>query len=392
VGRRLWPLSTNKRPKQFIKLIDDRSSFQHCVLNALAINRQMIVVLANIEFEQLIKEQLAEIKVEGAHIIFEVNNLNTAVAISIAGVFIAKININACMLILPSDHLIGDVKILQQKLLSLKNITDKLILFGIKPLWAETNYGYIQAANLTLEQEELLKIDKFIEKPDLQRIKSFTSNDTYWNSGIFLFPIIFFLQQMQNTNATILAMANNMLLKSKVVCDNVYLADSLNNSHATSIDSLLLENNPHLLMAKLNVVWRDIGTWKSLLDFFYQYYLQNINKITEVVDKSWGQYVVIKRGEGFLVKIITLNSQQQTSLQYHRHRGEYLMILAGNAQIALEDEMHDLAPGQCVYIETNALHQISNPCANKLQIIEMQIGDILQEHDIVRIENELILS
>jgi mannose-1-phosphate guanylyltransferase len=390
-GKRLQPLSTNNRPKQFIKLIDNYSTFQHSVRNALAINQQQIIILANVQCAQLIAEQLVEIKVTNAQIIFEASSLNTAMAISIAGIFIAKININACMLVLPADHLISDVGVLQQKLLSFTNIKDKLILFGIKPLWPEINYGYIQATASLLEQKELFKIDKFIEKPDLQHIKSLTPECTYWNSGIFLFPIIFLLQEIQNLDATMLTMANNMLLQGVVVCDNVYLADSFKDINTGSIDCLLLENNANLFMAKLNITWRDLGTWSSLLDFFYQQYLAN-TMMMEVVDKSWGEYVVIKKGEGFLVKIITLKPYQQTSLQYHKHRSEYFMVLKGEARIFLEDQVGDFAPGQCAYIDTNALHQISNPHANELQIIEMQIGDILQEDDIVRIEQELMLN
>jgi mannose-1-phosphate guanylyltransferase/mannose-6-phosphate isomerase len=335
-GKRLHPLSTEKNPKQFLKILGNYSTFQSAVLRAMMM-AERIIISCNSSLEMIARRQLGEINADNFSFIFEDIACNTAMSIIISALCIIETNQDASILIFPADHIIEDIFILKEKITELAEVKDRLILFGIRPLWQESSYGYIQIK--TNSTNNLQEVEKFIEKPNTKQIQQLLSDNLplYWNSGIFFFPISFFLQEVKKHNEDILSVAINHYHNAKFADNDIYL--KLNDgpiSSNISIDYLLLEKSSSLLVSELDITWRDIGSWGRLLDFFYRNYNNQSCDISPNIEKLWGNYFIITKGDRFLVKIMNILPGKKTSLQYHRHRSECSMVTEGKAKIIID--------------------------------------------------------
>lgn len=112
-----------------------------------------------------------------------------------------------------------------------------------------------------------------------------------------------------------------------------------------------------------------------------------MGRLHEKASRPWGYYTVIEEGQGFIVKIIHVNKGQRLSLQSHNHRSEHWVVLSGVAKVVLDDKIFDLNVGQSVDIPLEAHHSLQNPYDNNLEILEIQMGDLLSEDDIIRYED-----
>ncbi len=112
-----------------------------------------------------------------------------------------------------------------------------------------------------------------------------------------------------------------------------------------------------------------------------------MGRLHEKASRPWGYYTVIEEGQGFIVKIIHVNKGQRLSLQSHNHRSEHWVVLSGVAKVVLDDKIFDLNVGQSVDIPLHAHHSLQNPYDNDLEILEIQMGDLLSEDDIIRYED-----
>ncbi len=173
-GSRLWPLS---KPKQFPKIFSQNTMFHNTLLR-LKSDYMPPIIATNIQYESLVMEELHAL--QEYKVIFEPVKIGTAAAILIAALLC---NENETMLILPSDHFIGDLNSFYastQKASKLASETNSIVTFGVKPHEFNSEYGYI---NAVYDQKEKCHIVKdFTEKPERK-----LSNDHYWNSGIFVF-------------------------------------------------------------------------------------------------------------------------------------------------------------------------------------------------------------
>ncbi len=173
-GSRLWPLS---KPKQFQKIFSQNTMFHNTLLR-LKSDYMPPIIATNIQYESLVMEELHAL--QEYKVIFEPVKIGTAAAILIAALLC---NENETMLILPSDHFIGDLNSFYastQKESKLASETNSIVTFGVKPHEFNSEYGYI---NAVYDQKEKCHIVKdFTEKPERK-----LSNDHYWNSGIFVF-------------------------------------------------------------------------------------------------------------------------------------------------------------------------------------------------------------
>jgi len=379
-GKRLWPLSTNNKPKQFLKILGKYSSFQSASLNALMINSK-IVISCNIALEELVREQLSEVNIDNYSLIFEDISCNTSIAI-IASAFYAK-NIAGYskILVIPSDHVIEDVYLLKERSLGFLSVMDKIILFGIKPLWKERSYGYIVSNSDMRYSLYLKKVEKFIEKPDIDVIEDLLSRncDIYWNSGIFLFPVDFLLEQVSGFSQNIISIIEKSYESAKITDKDIYLEfGDKENVPNISIDYLLLEQNIDLLVCELNISWRDIGSWKSLLEFFYDKYLSS-NSYLEENNQFWGRELLIKAVDRLMVKLFIIDSGYNTEHKINDSFCTHYLVMHGKAEVAIEDKRLFLEAGSYFSIEQGDYIQFFNKNDEILQIIETQVTELLVE-------------
>ena len=196
-GTRLWPISRTLMPKQFVKLFDDKSLFQLTVeRNSKVCQSQFIV--SNAEQYFLALDQLEELQKTNNKYLLEPVGRNTAPAIALACLALDPQEI---VLVTPSDHLIKDEKEYQTAIERAKLLAqeDNLVTFGIKPTFAETGFGYIEAVSLNKEE-----VKAFHEKPDFETAtKYLNAGNYYWNSGMFMFKAGVFLEELQKYSADI---------------------------------------------------------------------------------------------------------------------------------------------------------------------------------------------
>lgn len=255
IGSRFWPYSRKDKPKQFLDFFGTGQTLLQLTFDRYSkiVPKENIYVITNIQYENLVKEQLPELK--DARILLEPTRRNTAPCIAWASTRIKEINPNANIVVAPADHLIlkeGEFIEAITKGLDFVAQSPQLLTLGIKPNRPETGYGYIQIADE--KQGDFYQVKTFVEKPQLEFAQVFVeSNEFYWNSGIF----------MWNVN-TILDAFNRYMpeICSKSLSNEEDFASCPN----ISIDYGIMEKADNVYVQLCDFGWADLGTWGSLHD------------------------------------------------------------------------------------------------------------------------------
>ena len=153
-----------------------------------------------------------------------------------------------------------------------------------------------------------------------------------------------------------------------------------------SFDYAILEKSKDINAIKLDIPWSDLGSWKEISKI----YKKNISKYIKkknVYYRPWGKYVNLFEGKNFLVKELTVNAKSSISLQKHHHRSEHWMITQGKPKITINKNNFFKKENESVFIPTGTIHRIENFFKKPVKIIEIQIGQILRESDIVRYQD-----
>ena len=254
-GTRLWPLSRSLMPKQFVKLFDDKSLFQLTVnRNSKFCDSQFIV--SNTEQYFLALDQIEELNKINSKYLLEPIGRNTAPAIALACL---ALDPNEIVLITPSDHLIKNETEYEKVLIKAKDLAEKnnLVTFGIKPKFAETGFGYIEADNLNVKA--------FHEKPDLETATKYLENGNYyWNSGMFCFKAGIFLDELKKHSPTVYE--NSLIAFKNSKKDDVVriLHDDMLNIPEDSIDYAVMEKSSKVKIIPSDIDWSDLGSFDAL--------------------------------------------------------------------------------------------------------------------------------
>ena len=271
-GTRLWPLSRESFPKQYLTLTsNDEGSFLQKTQERLKgfENIEDPLIICNEEHRFIVAEQLREINVKPYKIVLEPCGRNTAPAITIAALIASEDYKNINLLILSADHEIRDKKRFQEIInKGVKYSEDNfLITFGVIPRTPETGYGYIQG-EFPCNDDSMkgVKIKKFIEKPDFETAKKFIEDKRFtWNSGIFLFKADTFLEQIEKFNPKIIKYCKESIKEKSLDLDFYRLdARSFSKCPNISIDYAVLEKTNKGIVLPMNIYWSDVGDWRSV--------------------------------------------------------------------------------------------------------------------------------
>ncbi len=200
-GTRLYPLSRSENPKQFLKIINNKS-FLRATVDRIKplVSNDNIYIVTNEEYMEKIYGELPEIKKE--NIFAEPYNRETATCIGLSAVKLLKKDKDASMIVLPSDHYIENEKEFNDVIKQGVDIVEKrrgLVTIGIKPLRPETGYGYIKMGDKVNRQSFTYKVERFLEKPNLEIARDLISSEEYlWNSGMFIWRADVYLREMEN--------------------------------------------------------------------------------------------------------------------------------------------------------------------------------------------------
>ncbi len=271
-GSRLWPLSRMSYPKQYISLINSSklSLLQQTVLRILSLeNVDNPIFICNEEHRFLVAEQMREISITPSSIILEPTSKNTCPAITLAALKAIEQKEESILLVLSSDHLIGDNKkfleaIRQSIVIASKG---KLVTFGVVPTAPETGYGYIKSEkNLFNKDIKSFRIKKFVEKPSLELAKMFVNDESYtWNSGMFVFKTSSVLKEIIKYELSIKNSCEKALNEGYKDLEFQRLNKKIFNScKDSSFDISIMEKTNKGIVLPLDVNWSDIGSWKSL--------------------------------------------------------------------------------------------------------------------------------
>ena len=448
-GSRLWPLSRELYPKQLLNIQNTESLLQATFERvSKCMPASNIISMTGVKHLSNVRYQLSSLN-DKAVVLSEPISKNTAPAIALAAKYITeKFNQDPVILVVPSDHLINDTEKFFATVKEGEKIAEQgyIVTFGIKPSYPETGYGYINVTQNKIENG--YKVNKFVEKPNEKLAQEYIADGNYyWNSGIFMFKASTLLAEASKHSPEIFSKLGNFdFTKSDEIPYIEY-----DKMPSISIDYAIMEKSDKIALVKLESDWNDLGSWKSIYDVSQKdengnvkvgHVLdegsknslmysssklvasigledtvivetedailackadktQDVKKIFETLKKQndnthlvhktvyrpWGYYTVLAQGNGFLTKMIQVNTGQKLSVQSHNFRSEHWVVLEGTAKVILEGKELILSPGHSVDIPLKAIHSLQNPYEETLKIIEVQKGDPLIEEDIIRYED-----
>ncbi len=448
-GSRLWPLSRELYPKQLLNIQNTESLLQATFERLTEIVPSAnIISMTGVKHVSNVRYQLSKVS-ENPIVLSEPISKNTAPAIALAAKYVSeKFKDDDVMLVVPSDHLIKDIKLFIQTVKEGEKIAKQgyIVTLGIKPSYPETGYGYINVSDNKIEDGFI--VNKFVEKPNEELAKKYLAEGNYyWNSGIFMFKPSVLLRELAKSSPDIYSLLGNFDFTAS---DEIPYVE-FEKMPSISIDYAVMEKSDSIALVPLKSDWNDLGSWKSIYDvsnkdengnvkvghvldegsknsLIYSSSklvatigledtvvvetedailackadkTQDVKKIFDTLKKQndnthlvhktvyrpWGYYTVLAEGKGFLTKMIQVNPGQKLSVQSHNHRSEHWVVLEGMAKVLLEGKEHILSPGHSIDIDVKEIHSLQNPYKETLKIIEVQKGDLLIEEDIVRYED-----
>jgi len=272
-GTRLWPLSREAYPKQFLALAGELTMLQDTWQRVapLAAGAAPIVV-ANEEHRFLAAEQLRQVGIEHAAILLEPVGRNTAPAIAAAALLAVAAGEDPLLLVLPSDHVVRDVPSFQAAVRAAMPAAAQgaLVTFGIVPESAETGFGYIQAdaGRVDSGDQGVRRVLRFVEKPDAATARQYLdAGGYYWNSGMFLFRASRYLAELERFRPDILAAVRAAFETAQRDGDFIRLdEDAFAASPSDSIDYAVMEKTDRAMVLPVDIGWNDVGSWSALWD------------------------------------------------------------------------------------------------------------------------------
>jgi mannose-1-phosphate guanylyltransferase/mannose-6-phosphate isomerase len=293
-GTRLWPLSRELYPKQLLALTCDRTMLQETALRLQGLDTAPLVVVCNEAHRFLVAEQLRQLDIAPQAVVLEPFGRNTAPAIALAAHAALKGagGEDPVLLVLPADHVIRDVKAFHHAVRAALPAAEqgKLATFGIVPQSPETGYGYIQRG---APSGGVYHIEKFVEKPDLERAKQFlASGDHYWNSGMFLFRASKYLAELERLAPKIASACRKAFEGAKADLDFTRIdAKAFEASPSDSIDYAVMEKTRDAVVAPLDAGWSDVGSWSALHEACESDAHGNVTRGDVLVEDSENSYL-----------------------------------------------------------------------------------------------------
>ena len=448
VGSRLWPLSRESYPKQFISLKGENTLLQDTLLRIREISSKKPIIITNNEYRFIVADQVEKINID-SKIILEPIGRNTAPAISVASFLSDPDDI---LLVLSSDSYIKDnSKFIESVKGGYKSAQEgSLVTFGVNPDGPNTGFGYIQKGK---KLDKVYKVEKFLEKPSFEKATEFCKSDNYfWNCGIFMFKTKTIQNEIKFFDESIYTITKEVV--ENLSEDLGFLRiniDLFKKCSDISIDHCVFEHTKKAKVVPLETKWDDLGTWKSIRDINEKDESGNavlsksimsstrdsllfsknriiathglndmvvvdskdsvlvakigdsdgIKKIVSelkerewseaVYDKEvhrpWGKYESLFESPVCQVKILTVSPNQKLSVQSHKYRSEHWVVIKGKALVQIGDKEFKLDVNESTYINVGDVHSLANPYDEELEIIEVQTGTYFGEDDIVRYDD-----
>jgi mannose-1-phosphate guanylyltransferase/mannose-6-phosphate isomerase len=347
VGSRLWPVSRETHPKQFLPLVGDVSMLQETLQRTTGLQAAAPIIVCNEEHRFMVAEQLRQMDLQAGALILEPKGRNTAPAVALAAVQAVAADPDSVLLVLPADHLIKDVGAFLaavDKALPLAQ-EGKLMTFGVVPTAPETGYGYIKCGSALAD--DLFQLERFVEKPDAETARDYLESGGYlWNSGMFLLRAQSYLDELANRAPEIRSCCQQAMDAATV--DMVFVRPDpalFEQCPSDSIDYAVMEKTDAGGVVSLDCGWSDVGAWSALWEVADRDAEGNVSRGDVILDNCRNSYfrsdsrlvaatgvenlVVVETADAILVAdrdrvqdvksiVNILKEQQRTEASLHR--------------------------------------------------------------------------
>jgi mannose-1-phosphate guanylyltransferase/mannose-6-phosphate isomerase len=450
-GTRLWPVSRDALPKQFLPLIGDRSTYQETLLR---VNGPMFappIVVTGSTCHFFAQRQAEEVGVQTT-VMIEPMRRDSAAAIAAASAFAQRRDPQALVLALAADHIVLDVEPFRQSCLAGREaaLAGNIVTFGIRPTEPKTSYGYVLPGQPI--GEAAFAVRRYVEKPDAITAAKYVRDGYLWNTGNFLFRADVLWAELERFEPEIAAAAAASVEGAATDLGFVRLQpDAFSRAPQKSIDYAVMEKTTRAAVVTGEFRWSDIGSWDALFEITSRdgegnavhgpavtvdtrdclvysdqrltavigmkdtivvntsdavmvvprQRAQEVRELVETlkrgnrpevtdhrrVHRPWGYYESLDIGERFQVKRIVVNPGGTLSLQKHRHRAEHWVVVSGVAEVTIGETVRTLRENESVYVPLGSVHRLANRGQKLLELVEIQTGSYLGEDDIIRLDD-----
>lgn len=326
-GTRLWPLSRESFPKQFLPIVGNTTLVQQ---TADRVSDPSLfgcgLAVCNNEHRFMVAEQLRPLGDKWGTIIVEPMGKNTAAAAAVAAIHAQEQDPHALMLLLPADHVIGNSAAFVSAVRNAAGVArgGRTVLFGIEPTSPASGYGYILKGESI--GNAMFEVDAFVEKPEEAVARKFLSAKTYlWNSGIFLVSARHLLSELEHFASEVVLWARAALVAGERDLDFLRLGrEEFSNCPSISLDHAVLEHTRYASVVELDCGWTDLGSWSALWELGSKDSDNNVHCGEAVSEFSRNCYL---RGEGPLVAAVGVEdlivvASEDVVLVTHRSRDQ----------------------------------------------------------------------
>ena len=382
-GTRLWPNLKEHQAKQFIDF-GGWTLFGKTLERIKSSIYDYPIISTNLKYIKNIKKILNIHKIKRYKIILEPSKKNTGPAILSSGL-IKDIPDKQPIIFLSADHIIEKSNKLNLELKKNAKFLNgnNIFIFGIKPSSPSDQYGYF----VTKRKKNLNIVSIFIEKPNKQKAKVIIKNGGYWNSGIFFLRKDSLINNFQKYQKNIYQNSLKAVIRSRYKNNTYFLnKKAFSKNIPKSFDYAILEKTKNINAIKLNMPWSDLGSWKEILLMFNKNKKKYLIK-RNIYHRPWGSYTNLYKGNNFLIKELIVKPKGVLSLQKHFYRAEHWVVTQGKPQITLNKKFFSKKPYETIFIPKGAIHRIQNSSHKIVKIMEVQLGSVLKETDIVRFKD-----
>lgn len=273
-GTRLYPLSRSENPKQFLEVINNKSFLRNTVDRIKNIvNKENIYIVTNNDYMEKVYEELPEISKD--NIYCEPENKETATCIGLSAIKLLKKDKDAIMIVLPSDHYIEDEKDFNDTIIQAIEIANRkrgLVTIGVAPTRPETGYGYIEMGERINGDIPSYKIERFLEKPNIEVAKDLILKGTYlWNSGMFVWRADVFVREMEKYLPKMYKSMMKIYQSLDTEDEVNVIKEQYKIIDGISVDFGIMQKTRKAFVIKCGFKWDDIGTFAALSRFLNNY-------------------------------------------------------------------------------------------------------------------------
>jgi mannose-1-phosphate guanylyltransferase/mannose-6-phosphate isomerase len=438
-GTRLWPLSRESFPKQFLRIFSERSLFQETVLRALKVAGEAeVLVVTGSRYKWIVKGELEEIGADKVKVLTEPAGRNTAPAIALGLKYLLNMGESGeeDVLVLPSDHLLKDTDRFVEAVREGLRISSEgyLVLFGEEPAYPETGYGYIKVGRRLKGGYE---VERFVEKPSTAKAEEYVREGGYlWNSGMFLFQLGRILKDYER----LFPEADFGLSWEEFLSKFPDMPD-------ISFDYAILERTEKVAVVPLRAGWSDVGSWKAIYEnmdkdpkgnvtvgdavaidaegslifsqggrllacigvrdllvinaedatlIMRKEDAQRVRELVTVLKEKkdrrvyealtsfapFGKTVLLDEGEGYRIKKVVIKPGEELPMRMHHHRTKHWIVLRGTARVTLGERSFFVHENESFLVKKSQPYRIENVGKIPLEMIEVQSGEYMGEDDV----------